>query len=530
MLFKHLVLIVIFLGVNAPIKAQSPTQNSARTYYEKAVEFEFKNLDSTFLYVEKAYNALKAVDTSSVLFADILNQYGRAYYLKRDFKTAYGFFERVYDLSLSIGQESNAYKVKVNMAICNRQLDQPEKALNDLFDVVGYYEKTNPNDLNLGKAYFNIADLYFFNKQYENAEIYYEKSESFFEPFPMLEFQLITSRIGNFNNFNVDKSIEIVERLEKSSPIDSIPIAIRGSLFNNIGQTMVRNENYEKALFYNFESLKAKKKIGVKLGLANQYNNIADVYIKKRDFPLAINYLDTALTLATNNRQKFQIFKNLQLAHKETQNFEKSLEFANRYIALKDSLNEVLTQKEIASLGLEYDTQAKDEFIYELKNLSTSYKIIILILTILSLVALGIFYYKNKTAKLEVVQLQDELDNFKEEQVDIEAPVKQEKLVLNNKRIINLKKLLYIKSSGHYIELYLKDESQPELDRNLLSKILEELPEDNFIRIHKSYIVNMEFIKIINSKEVMLTNGVWLNLSRTYKDQLKAKLHLINQA
>ncbi len=352
----------------------------------------------------------------------------------------------------------------------------------------------------------------------------------FFEGIPMFQFQLITNRIGNFNNFDKDKSVKLIEDFENTTPIDSVPKAIRASLFNNMGQTMVRSEKFDKALFYNFESLKAKKETGVTFGLANQYNNIADVYIKTEDYPLAISYLDSALTLASNNRQKFQILKNLQLAHKETENFEKSLEYANSYIALKDSLNEVLTQKEIASLGIEYDSKTKDAFIYKLKNLSTTYKITIVILVLLSLVVLAVFYKKSKSAKLEVVQLQEELEHFKENQIQTEEPSKPQKLVLNNKRIINLEELLYIKSSGHYIEFHLENDTQPELDRNSLSKILEELPKDSFIRIHKSYIVNMEYIKIINSKELMLTNGVWLNLSRTYKDELKAKLHLQDES
>ncbi|NEV93016.1 LytTR family transcriptional regulator [Psychroflexus sp. YR1-1] len=529
MTLRHLMLLILLIGINI-INAQPSSHTTAKAYYDKAVAFESQNIDSTLFYVEKAYQNLKSRDTTHLLFADILNQYGRVYYLKQDFKTAYAYFERVYELSLSIGEEANAFKVKVNMAICNRQRDEPEKALTDFFDVVTYYEKTAPDDINLGKTYFNIADLYFLNNQHENAEVYYKKSEPFFEAIPRFQYQLITNRIGNFNNFNLKKSLDIIEAFENSTPIDSVPKAIRASLFNNMGQTMVRSENYQKALFYNFASLRAKKDTGVKFGLANQYNNIADVYIKTKTYPLAIHYLDTALSLASSHRQKFQILKNLQLAHEKTQNFKKSLDYANRYIALKDSLNEVLTQKEIASLGIDYDVKTKDEFINKVKNLSTTYKTIILVLVILSLFVLGVLYNKNKTAKLEVIQLQNELEKYKTNQVSAEKSSKPSKLVLNNKRIINLDKLLYIKSSGHYIELYLVDESQPELDRKSLSKIIEELPGDRFIRIHKSYIVNMEFIKIINSKELMLTNGVWLKLSRTYKDELKARLHLKDEA
>lgn len=523
MQLKCLVFLALGLSLNILYNVQSPAHNSAKIYYDKAVEFESQNIDSTLFYVDKAYTQLKAVDTTNVLFTDILNQYGRAYYLKQDFKTAYAYFVRVYDLSLNMGEEANAYKVKVNMAICNRQLDQPKKALEDFFDVVSYYERTAPEDINLGKTYFNIADLYFLNKQHENAEGYYQKSEPFFEAIPMFQFQLITNRIGNFNNFSLNNSAELVKEFENKTLIDSVPKAIRASLFNNMGQTMVMSKNYEKALFYNFESLKSKKETGVKFGLANQYNNIADVYIKTQDYPVAIKYLDTALSLASSNRQKFQIFKNLQLAHKETQNFQKSLDYANRYIALKDSLNEVLTQKELANLGLEYDTQTKDAFISKLTNLSSTYKILILILIVLSLVALGLFYRKNKRIKADVETLQHELDTYKNERANLKP--QGERIQLNTNVILNSNAIRYLKSDGHYVEYHLDEKTRPEIDRISLSQAYKNLPDKQFARIHKSYVVNLNFIKIINSTKLMLDDGTWLNLSRTYKPDLKARLY-----
>ena len=45
-----------------------------------------------------------------------------------------------------------------------------------------------------------------------------------------------------------------------------------------------------------------------------------------------------------------------------------------------------------------------------------------------------------------------------------------------------------------------------------------------FVRVHRSYIVNIYKIKIINSTKLMLDEGTWINLSRTYKKQLKELL------
>jgi DNA-binding LytR/AlgR family response regulator len=82
-----------------------------------------------------------------------------------------------------------------------------------------------------------------------------------------------------------------------------------------------------------------------------------------------------------------------------------------------------------------------------------------------------------------------------------------------------------VKSDGHYVEYYLKDKNKPEVDRNTMAEVLNELPERAFIRIHRSYIVNIKSIKIINSKRVMLDNGEWINLSRTFKPDLYKALN-----
>lgn len=126
---------------------------------------------------------------------------------------------------------------------------------------------------------------------------------------------------------------------------------------------------------------------------------------------------------------------------------------------------------------------------------------------------------------IEFELLQIELNTFKQKKNEEDIFKKGENITLKSKALINSKDILYIKSDGHYVEYYLESQNNPEIDRNSLNKIIEILPSNTFIRIHKSYIVNIHRIKIINSTKVMLDNGVWINLSRTYKQQLKDILH-----
>ena len=94
--------------------------------------------------------------------------------------------------------------------------------------------------------------------------------------------------------------------------------------------------------------------------------------------------------------------------------------------------------------------------------------------------------------------------------------------------IFSTDSLAYIKSQGNYACFYIYNNKKLEEQvlRNTLGNITNDLKQyPNFIRCHKSYIVNIQKIKIINSTKLMLEDGTWLNLSRTYKPILKEILH-----
>ncbi|MGA7839166.1 MAG: LytTR family DNA-binding domain-containing protein [Ignavibacteriaceae bacterium] len=91
-------------------------------------------------------------------------------------------------------------------------------------------------------------------------------------------------------------------------------------------------------------------------------------------------------------------------------------------------------------------------------------------------------------------------------------------------RLIEIDKIIYIKGAGVYSELFIQDETR-ELHHQNLEKIDVLLPS-SFVRIHKSYIVNMFFVdKIVShggSKySLLLKNGAELPVSRNRYQTLK---------
>ena len=94
-------------------------------------------------------------------------------------------------------------------------------------------------------------------------------------------------------------------------------------------------------------------------------------------------------------------------------------------------------------------------------------------------------------------------------------------LLLKSKALLSLDDISHISSDGHYLEFFLFSKKNPEIDRNTIKAILEQLPTQQFVRIHRSHIVNVEYIKLVKSVELTLKNGKTLPISRTYRPAVK---------
>jgi len=87
---------------------------------------------------------------------------------------------------------------------------------------------------------------------------------------------------------------------------------------------------------------------------------------------------------------------------------------------------------------------------------------------------------------------------------------------------IVLKDVEYIESMEDYIKIHLTN-NKPVLTLMSLKKILELLPEQQFRRIHRSYIIPVARIKSVQNKKVQLSHIV-LPIGESYAEQVKGWL------
>ena len=84
--------------------------------------------------------------------------------------------------------------------------------------------------------------------------------------------------------------------------------------------------------------------------------------------------------------------------------------------------------------------------------------------------------------------------------------------------------ILYIESMSEYLKIFLQDEQMPRVVLMSFAKLLEKLPQDLFIRIHRSYVINLSKVEEVSGGMVLLENGKSLPIGESYRAALLNRL------
>lgn len=77
--------------------------------------------------------------------------------------------------------------------------------------------------------------------------------------------------------------------------------------------------------------------------------------------------------------------------------------------------------------------------------------------------------------------------------------------------------IVYVEGLKDYVKIHLKSTTKPVVARMSLKNLEEELPDSQFIRIHKSFIISRKFITSVKKNSVFI-NDTELPVGENYKD------------
>ncbi|UKT65165.1 LytR/AlgR family response regulator transcription factor [Pedobacter mucosus] len=99
-------------------------------------------------------------------------------------------------------------------------------------------------------------------------------------------------------------------------------------------------------------------------------------------------------------------------------------------------------------------------------------------------------------------------------------------------KMIDVDDIIYIEADSNYSIVHLNNENKITVSK-ILREFEEILPNEQFVRIHKSSIINLNHLKEYNSKnglQVFLNNGESMNISRRRASDFFEKIKLFTKA
>ena len=88
---------------------------------------------------------------------------------------------------------------------------------------------------------------------------------------------------------------------------------------------------------------------------------------------------------------------------------------------------------------------------------------------------------------------------------------------------VSISDIRYIEAMSEYLKVYLESEQKPIVTLLSMKKMEERLP-DYFMRIHRSYIINLTKIQEVNKNRVIMDSETYLPIGDMYKEAFQAYL------
>lgn len=89
---------------------------------------------------------------------------------------------------------------------------------------------------------------------------------------------------------------------------------------------------------------------------------------------------------------------------------------------------------------------------------------------------------------------------------------------------ISMSDIRYVEAMSEYLKIYLEGQTKPLVVLLSMKKLEERLPSQVFMRIHRSYIINLTKIREVNKNRVIMDADTYLPVGDNYKDAFQSYL------
>lgn len=90
---------------------------------------------------------------------------------------------------------------------------------------------------------------------------------------------------------------------------------------------------------------------------------------------------------------------------------------------------------------------------------------------------------------------------------------------------INISQIRYVEAMSEYLRIYLVDYSRPIIVLLSMKKMEERLPSRIFMRVHRSYIINLRMIREVSKNRISIGDDIEVPIGDSYRDQFLAYIN-----
>ncbi len=85
---------------------------------------------------------------------------------------------------------------------------------------------------------------------------------------------------------------------------------------------------------------------------------------------------------------------------------------------------------------------------------------------------------------------------------------------------VEVSDIVYVEGMSEYLKIYLASEPVPKVVLMSFSKLLEKLPAIRFVRVHRSYVINLAKVQEVSSGIILMTGGKTIPIGDSYRSAL----------
>jgi class 3 adenylate cyclase/tetratricopeptide (TPR) repeat protein len=337
-------------------------------------EFEFREPDKSYQYAEEAVRLSEEIGYKKGLANGYMN-IGNYHSEQGDYDNAIKYFEYALELYKKLGDITGEKNILNNIGNVHRYLGNYDTALEYFLLSLKMSEK-NEDKKGVAYALNNIGILYAIQQQYDKVLEYFNRTLEISEEigdkkgaaYSLNNIGLVYEILGDYDKAleYLKKSLKIKEQVGNKNGISSA--------LKNIGSMYFKMGKPEEALINHLKAIEIAKEIGNKNGIISSSINIGEIYSDINNFNTALNYYSQALSLAKEINAKGLIkdsYKRLSELYESKNNSRKALEYYKLFTAIKDSIFNETSTKQMAELQTQYETEKKEAEIELLKNEKT---------------------------------------------------------------------------------------------------------------------------------------------------------------